>query len=629
MDLENNADNDNSNKEDNELQLGELGELSKLPNDDEKEKQRKLRIERLKAISKRQSTNLPPNPIQKAQSDSQALPPFIPGSNSKETTDSNQIKRLKSNGSENKEYHYELLSNLESKIPKYFDESHILKYNTKFVIDNDKQNKDVDIDIKFKVYSTYPRNYDSIHLIDPESKKPFQPLIYFLHHGGGETCFSFALLIRKLRNIFDKYNSNSNNDKEIVDDNTYDEDELEFDENEKNQQNEDNEDNYYIPNFNNMKDILPPCYIVTFDCRAHGLTEMYDNTKQEILKNQESTLMIDNLCNDFMYIVENEVDRIINHYKTKFFSKLMSEQPDIKDFILKPNIVLIGHSMGGSVIIKSCNPIIKSFLNSKKQFNIVGVIPIDVVEGTAIESLPNMKHFLEITRPKYFSNLNEAIDWSLKSNTLNTKLGASTSIPAQVYPILLLNQKDYLNLSDDLKNRLTLYNDDDKLEVINYIKSFNGNIMKPKGLIHKDKLLPKSFILPTNLGNLKETDNDNELLYVGNPGDDIKGANIIYKWKTNLFKTEIFWENWFKDISKEFLKSMGNRMLILAGTDRLDTELLIGQMQGKYQLIIFKESGHGIMEDEPLKLSKHLIEFYIRNKPLVIIKRFAIPPLNK
>ena len=33
-------------------------------------------------------------------------------------------------------------------------------------------------------------------------------------------------------------------------------------------------------------------------------------------------------------------------------------------------------------------------------------------------------------------------------------------------------------------------------------------------------------------------------------------------------------------LSKKFLKARGGKLLLLAGTDRLDRELMIGQMQG-------------------------------------------------
>lgn len=51
-------------------------------------------------------------------------------------------------------------------------------------------------------------------------------------------------------------------------------------------------------------------------------------------------------------------------------------------------------------------------------------------------------------------------------------------------------------------------------------------------------------------------------------------------WRTNLSATKPFWENWFIGLSGKFLDSRGGKLLLLAGTDRLDKELMIGQMQG-------------------------------------------------
>ena len=51
-------------------------------------------------------------------------------------------------------------------------------------------------------------------------------------------------------------------------------------------------------------------------------------------------------------------------------------------------------------------------------------------------------------------------------------------------------------------------------------------------------------------------------------------------WRTDLSATKSFWENWFVGLSNKFLEARGGRLLLLAGTDRLDKELMIGQMQG-------------------------------------------------
>ena len=57
-----------------------------------------------------------------------------------------------------------------------------------------------------------------------------------------------------------------------------------------------------------------------------------------------------------------------------------------------------------------------------------------------------------------------------------------------------------------------------------------------------------------------------------------------WTWRTDLGATKPFWENWFVGLSKKFLESRGGKLLLLAGTDRLDKELMIGQMQGSSRL---------------------------------------------
>jgi protein phosphatase methylesterase 1 len=61
----------------------------------------------------------------------------------------------------------------------------------------------------------------------------------------------------------------------------------------------------------------------------------------------------------------------------------------------------------------------------------------------------------------------------------------------------------------------------------------------------------------------------------------IQSDNGEWIWRTDLAKTQTYWEDWFIGMSGKFLSARGAKMLILAGTDRLDKELMIGQMQGE------------------------------------------------
>lgn len=90
------------------------------------------------------------------------------------------------------------------------------------------------------------------------------------------------------------------------------------------------------------------------------------------------------------------------------------------------------------------------------------------------------------------------------------------------------------------------------------------------------------------------------------------GAESGYRWRVPLAQTRQHWEGWYRGLSSMFLGIPVPKMLILAGTDRLDRELTIGQMQGKFQLVLLPTAGHAIQEDEPSQLSTHLLNFLHR-----------------
>lgn len=123
--------------------------------------------------------------------------------------------------------------------------------------------------------------------------------------------------------------------------------------------------------------------------------------------------------------------------------------------------------------------------------------------------------------------------------------------------------------------------------------------------------------------------------------DQTPGDSRPWKWRTNLAATEPFWSDWFVGLSKKFLEAKGGKLLILAGTDRLDKELTIGQMQGeplpslvrvidpeadcatgKYALHIFPEAGHFVHEDVPENTAMVIVDFYRRNDRSALV----LPP---
>lgn len=54
---------------------------------------------------------------------------------------------------------------------------------------------------------------------------------------------------------------------------------------------------------------------------------------------------------------------------------------------------------------------------------------------------------------------------------------------------------------------------------------------------------------------------------------------------------------WYTGLSKLFLSIAAPKILLIAGTDRLDQELTVGQMQGKFQMCLLPQAGHVIQED--------------------------------
>eukprot|EP01061_Rhynchopus_euleeides_P033546 TRINITY_DN562_c6_g1_i1.p1 TRINITY_DN562_c6_g1~~TRINITY_DN562_c6_g1_i1.p1 ORF type:complete len:362 (+),score=93.27 TRINITY_DN562_c6_g1_i1:296-1381(+) len=95
------------------------------------------------------------------------------------------------------------------------------------------------------------------------------------------------------------------------------------------------------------------------------------------------------------------------------------------------------------------------------------------------------------------------------------------------------------------------------------------------------------------------------------PGQVVERGGAFH-WRTDLLATEPFWEGWFKGMSAWFLGSSCPKLLLLAGTDRLDKELSIGHMQGKFQLTVMGGTGHFMHEDKPAEVAEIVMRFYNR-----------------
>ncbi|CDJ53067.1 protein phosphatase methylesterase 1, putative [Eimeria brunetti] len=72
----------------------------------------------------------------------------------------------------------------------------------------------------------------------------------------------------------------------------------------------------------------------------------------------------------------------------------------------------------------------------------------------------------------------------------------------------------------------------------------------------------------------------------------------VWTWRVDVMATEPYWEGWFRGMSQAFLASRCVKILICSSSDRLDKELMIAHMQGKFQVQIVSGSGHVIEVNE-------------------------------
>nr|XP_033803839.1 protein phosphatase methylesterase 1 isoform X2 [Geotrypetes seraphini] len=225
---------------------------------------------------------------------------------------------------------------------------------------------------------------------------------------------------------------------------------------------------------------------------------------------------------------------------------------------LPPPIMLIGHSMGGAIAVHTAAA---NLLPS-----LLGLCMIDVVEGTAMDALNSMQNFLR-SRPKTFTSLENAIEWSVKSGQIRNLESARVSMAGQV------KQCEEVASPEGCKTII-------------------------EGVIEEEE---------------EEEEEGGQSINKRKKEDDTEKERP-YTWRIELAKTEKYWEGWFRGLSNLFLSCPIPKQLLLAGVDRLDKDLTIGQMQGKFQMQVLPQCGHAVHEDAPDKVAEAVATFLIRNK---------------
>jgi protein phosphatase methylesterase 1 len=199
---------------------------------------------------------------------------------------------------------------------------------------------------------------------------------------------------------------------------------------------------------------------------------------------------------------------------------------------------------------------------------LLGIIVIDVVEGTALESLQSMQSFLR-SRPNFFKSIPNAIEWCVRSGQIRNIDSAKVSMPGQI-----INCETKKLATSELP--------------LNPNESASSGLANPNSIAEDAE--EAQFVPPADVNTKK------------------------YTWRIDLSRSEKFWKGWFEGLSDRFLDIPIPKLLILAGIDNLDKKLTVGQMQGKFQLQVLARSGHAVHEDQPHQVAETLASYLIRNR---------------
>ncbi|CAK9806398.1 Protein phosphatase methylesterase 1 [Anthophora quadrimaculata] len=239
----------------------------------------------------------------------------------------------------------------------------------------------------------------------------------------------------------------------------------------------------------------------------------------------------------------------------------------IKETTENNPVILVGHSMGGAVAVRAA-PLI---------LNLYGLGVIDVVEGTAMDALASMQSFLR-SRPSSFSSVSQAVEWCVRSGQIRNIESAKVSVPGQIKNIET--------------NKLATHDIDSLSKSTCECNSETISTISREDVIQEEE--PVNMPPP--------------------PAPTTATATKKYVWRIDLSKTEKHWIGWFNGLSSAFLNVPVPKVLLLAGVDRLDRELTVGQMQGKFQMQVLPACGHAVHEDVPDKVAEAIATFMVRHK---------------
>ncbi len=206
-----------------------------------------------------------------------------------------------------------------------------------------------------------------------------------------------------------------------------------------------------------------------------------------------------------------------------------------------------------------------------------------------MDSLSSMQSFLR-GRPDKFRSLEFAIEWCVRTGQVRNVESARVSMPGQ------------------LKSRQT------GICAVAEV----GKMQVGEDKAEEEKTLTTTTLADEN--SIKEEEEEEEeegkncsLQSQEKPKED-GGGSGGYTWRVDLASSEPHWPGWFEGLSQKFLSVPASKLLLLAGVDRLDRDLTVGQMQGKFQMQVLPQAGHAVHEDVPDKVADVVATFLVRNK---------------
>ncbi|XP_052719602.1 protein phosphatase methylesterase 1-like [Crassostrea angulata] len=251
-----------------------------------------------------------------------------------------------------------------------------------------------------------------------------------------------------------------------------------------------------------------------------------------------------------------------------------------------PPIILVGHSMGGAIAVHAA---IRHLVPS-----LIGLIVIDVVEGTAMDALSSMQSFLK-GRPSIFKSLEQGIEWCVRSGQVRNLESARVSMVGQLKRV-------------DTEETATA-----ELEHQIEASTHSGGTSTIIEEEEEESSTKDSESKPVEEKVTSASPSDKAEFKAPAPVSSTEDGHH-YTWRIDLGKSEPFWRGWFEGLSNKFLSCEVPKMLLLAGVDRLDKDLTIGQMQGKFQMQVLPQCGHAVHEDSPERVAEVLATYLVRFK---------------